>query len=270
MNRCASVRKRGSQEQCLLRPLPNHSLCGRHARAKTPVLWATLHASRRSGVVRIQALVRGWLVRHRLRLAGPGVLRRSGLANDEELFTCESKDRYDPLSYFAFEEAGKIWWFDFANLWRWCVRSHVPVNPYTKVPLSTETRQRLREIWRRTRPPESSVYEERLLYRWNVLVQIFLDNGFTDLHPQQFLSFTRADLLSMFLLLHQDLLIVLRESDPHRETLLRYCRRGMSVSDAVRSPQYILQSAYILLWMLSIPKEPYTLVFTILSALYRC
>ncbi len=276
MNRCASVRKRGAYDQCLSRPLPNHTLCGRHARVKTPVLWVTVHRSRQTGIGRIQARVRGWLVRQRLRLAGPGVLRRTALANDEDLFTCESKDRQHPLSYFAFEEAGKTWWFDLESLWAWSLRSHEPVNPYTKVPLSADTRRRLRELWgyahrnRLPLPAEAPGYEERLLHRWNGVVQTFVDNGFLDLHPRQFVRFTKTDFLSMFLLLYRDLLLVLRESDPQRDKILRYCRRAASVSAATRSPHYILQSVYVLRILLSIPKEPYPLVFSILSALYRC
>ena len=242
---------------------------------KTPVLWTTVHRERYVGVARIQACVRGWLVRTRLRLAGPGVLSRKGLANDDDLVTCESKDRQHPMTYFAFVENGKTWWFDFQSLWHWTVRSHEPVNPYTKVPLSSDTRKRLRDIWgyhyrhRLDLPDEAPTFGERLRYRWNVLVQTFVDNGFVDLHPNQFLGLNREEYSTMFTLLHQDLLVVLRESDPQREKLLRYCRRGIVTAQAQRSLS-VLQSSYIMLLLLTIPKNPYSMVFSILSALYRC
>lgn len=276
MNRCASVRKKGSEDQCISRALIGHTLCGRHARMKTPVLWTTVHQQRYVGVARIQACVRGWLVRMRLRLAGPGVLSRTNLANDDDLVTCESKDRQHPMEYFAFVENGKVWWFDFGSLWRWAVRSHEPVNPYTKVPLSTETRRRLRDVWayhhrhRIALPDEPPTFGERLRYRWNVLVQIFVDNGFVDVHPNQFLGLNRDEYVTAFTLLHQDLLVVLRESDLQRDRLLRYCRRGIAAAAAREPGNYILQSSYILLLLLTIPKDPYVMVFSVLSALYRC
>ena len=96
-------------------------------------------------MVRAQALVRGWLLRKRLALGGPGVLRRSLVTNDEDLVTCESKETIRPFEYFGFEENGKVWCFSFPSLWKWAVRSHQPVNPYTKVPLDIETRKRMHE-----------------------------------------------------------------------------------------------------------------------------
>lgn len=241
---------------------------------KSPVLWASLHAT--SPVVRIQALARGFLLRKRLALAGPGVLKRAGLANDEDVFTCESKDRQHPMEYFAFEEGGKTWWFDLSSLWTWMSRSVEPVNPYTKTPLTLDTRKRIRAIWghsyrmRLVLPLGGKTFDEILVLRWNVLSQIFRDNGFLDVHPQSFLRFSRAEYGAMFALLHQDLLVVLPEHDLYRDKILRICRRGMSIRPAVGNEAYILHSGLLLLLMLSVPKDPYVLVFSILSAFFRC
>lgn len=272
MNRCASVRKKGSHDQCLALALKGHTLCGRHARMRSPQLWASLH--RTSQVPKLQALVRGWLLRRRLGLAGPGVLRRAGLSNDEDVFTCESKDRQHPLQYFAFEENGKVWWFDAMSLWTWMSRSPEPVNPFTKVPLTAETRRRLRAYWRQRTawplPAEKGTFDQLMTYRWNLLTQVFRDNGFLDVSPQSFRAFTRQEVLSMFVLLHQDLLIVLPEQDMYRERLLRLARRGMSIRPETTSEQYLLQAAWLLLLMVMIPRDPYVVVFSILSAFYRC
>jgi hypothetical protein len=113
--------------------------CGRHARTRAPVLRIDLH--RASPVVRLQAVIRGWLLRRRLTLAGPGVLRRKDLVNDEDLFTCESKDRQYPLDYFAFEESGKNYWFNAKDIWSWMTRSVTPLNPYTKTPIPNDARR---------------------------------------------------------------------------------------------------------------------------------
>ena len=146
MPSCASVRKRGSLDQCPLKALTGHTLCGVHARSKAVMLWAVVNQDKVGAATRVQAWIRGILLRRRLRLGGPGVLRRTGLSNDDDLVTCESSDRQYPLDYFAFEENGKVWWFDFGTLWKWAQRSTEPANPYTKVPLSVETRTRLRKV----------------------------------------------------------------------------------------------------------------------------
>jgi hypothetical protein len=216
-------------------------------------------------------VVRGWLLRRRLSLAGPGVLCRAKGVNDEDLFTCESKTRQDPRTYFALEEAGKVYWFDAPSLWSWMMRSLTPVNPYTKTPLSNDTRRRLREWGWKARPVmDATTPEDILIRRWTMLIQIFRENGFTDTHPHQFDTFDTEDLRMMFLFLERDLQIVSPEKDIHRAKLLRLCRHGQRVVEGRRPGSYPLFSAYLLLRMLSLPKDPYVVVFSILSAFLRC
>lgn len=272
--RCASVRKKGSMEQCQAKAVWGHTLCGRHAKCKAPVLWVETHRTRLVPLVRCQALVRGWLLRTRLRLAGPGVLRRATLANDEDLVTCTAKERQHPLDYFAFEEAGKVWWFEFDSLWQWTIRS--PINPYTRTPLTDETRLRLWAVWaHRSRaclepPSEPKTLEARLAARWTVLCRVFADNGFVEIHPGQFQGFTKADFLSMFVLLKRDLAGVLPVWDPVKARALRFCDRSIRTAYRLSPALYRLQSTYTLLLLLTLHKNPYTMVFSILSALYRC
>lgn len=268
---CASVRKKGSLEPCTTPALRGHSLCGRHARMKVPVLWAHAMRKRNLPVVKIQALVRGWLLRSRLRLAGPGVLCRKNLANDEDMVTCESKDREHPLTYFAFEENGKVWWFNFESLWRWTRHSHEPANPYTKVPLSSDTRKRLRATWsymhrhRMTMPEEPTEFSQRLCTRWNTVVQVFADNGFVDVHPNMFLNFSTLDFRVMFIFLERDIEVVLPDTDRGKARALRLCQRAITAPNA---PTTWL--VFILILLLSIHKDPYSMTFMVLSALHRC
>ncbi len=219
-------------------------------------------------MVRIQALVRGWLLRCRLALGGPGVLCRKDVVNDEDLFTCESKHRQSPLQYFAFEELGKTYWFDAKGIWTWVSRSVTPVNPYTKTPLTNEARKRLRVWgWKNRMTCSADTPSDMMLQRWNILSQIFRENGFTDAHPHQFSNFDSSDYRTMFVFLERDLQIVLPEKDIYRDKLIRICRRGHGIRD---SDIYTLHCAYLLLRMLSIPRDPYILVFSILSAFMRC
>jgi hypothetical protein len=187
--------------------------------------------------------------------------------NDEDLFTCESKDRQSPLNYFAFEEAGKIYWFDAENLWQWMARSVTPLNPYTKTPLSNDVRKRLREWGWRNRMSCTDIdsVDETITRRWNLIVQVFRENGFIDTHPMQFANFDRTDFRTMFVFLERDLQIVLPEKDLYRAKLLRLSRRGQKGDG-----DDILHSVFLVLKMLSIPKDPYVLVFSLLSAFLRC
>ena len=273
---CASVRRKGSTEQCQAKALRGHTLCGRHARCIKPQLWAAARARDGDQLVRAQALIRGWLVRNRLAMAGPGVLHRSDLANDEELLTCEPKERQHPFEYFAFDENGKTWWFAFDTIWQWCRRSHEPVNPYTKVPLSGDARKRLLALWSYRRrhqlplPAEAPTYGERLQSRWNVIIQAFADHGFVDIHPETFLQLNRSELVSMFTLLKPDIEVIFPIATPTRDRAVRYCERAIRVAGTLSPSQYVLQSSYILLLLITLHKEPYTMIFAVLSALYRC
>ena len=50
-----------------------------------------------------------------------------------------------PFDYFAFEEDGKIFWFDIRSLFQMSIDKLQPENPYTRCKLTLETRKRLKE-----------------------------------------------------------------------------------------------------------------------------
>lgn len=275
MGRCAAVKRRGTSEPCPVNALRGHTLCGRHARMRNPVLWADANLGRTLPIVKIQSHVRGWLVRKRLSYAGTGVLHRAGLANDEDIISCVEKDKVHPFDFFSFEENGKIWWFEFDGLWTWCMRNVEPSNPYTKVPLTTDTRKRLRTLWgykRRNReelPVESPMFMERLRHRLNILSQHFGDYGFTDVHTENFVNFSKADYITLFVLLQRDIETVIPPSDPFRLRVSRLCTNRTHVAHAVQNAQFVLQSVSLLLHIVTLYKDPYVITFSILSAFYR-
>lgn len=265
---CASVRKRGCLDQCPLKALQGHTLCGKHAKSKTVVLWADANRSLSAKLVRIQALIRGWLIRKRLQLGGPGVLSRKGLANDEDLETCEESSREDPFTYFAFEESGKIWWFSFQTIWKWCIRN--PTNPYTKVPLSSDTRKRLRAMWyyqRRNKlplPKAPAQFGERNQAYWNVILQTFEDYGFGQVAMS--INIPKHAYNTMFRLLRDDIEVTMTNKAA-KERVDKHIRTVLLSTSPLQL--YLLQCAYTLMVILMIPKDPYELAFTVLSALYR-
>lgn len=275
MGRCAAVRRRGTTEPCPVNALRGHTLCGRHARMRNPVLWTDANLGRTLPIVKIQSQVRGWLVRKRLSYAGVGVLHRADLANDEDIISCAEKDKVHPFDFFSFEENGKVWWFEFDGLWTWCMRNVEPSNPYTKVPLTTDTRKRLRTLWgykRRNReelPVESPMFTERLRHRLNILSQHFADYGFTDVHTENFVNFSKADYITLFVLLQRDIETVIPPSDPFRLRISRLCTNRTHVAHAVQNAQFVLQCVSLLLHIITLYKDPYVITFSILSAFYR-
>lgn len=275
MNRCIAVKRKGSTEPCHANAMRNHTLCGRHAKMKHPVLWTDANTSRVLPIVKIQCCVRGWLLRRRLSYAGVGVLSRKNLANDEDIISYAQKEKVHPMDYVSFEENGRTWWFEFASLWTWCMRNAEPSNPYTKVPLSGDIRRRLRSIWGYKRrhqeqlPEESTVYHERLRHRLNILTQHFVDCGFADVHPDVFMEFSKADYITLFVLLQRDIETVLPVSDPFRQRVGVLCSHRTNVLGAVHDSQFVLRCVSLLLHIVTLYRDPYVITFSILSAFYR-
>jgi hypothetical protein len=269
---CASVRRKGSTEACGARALLGHTLCGTHARAKAVTLWTEANKDKVLAVQRIQAAARGWLVRTWLRLAGPGVLHRVDLCNEEDLETCEAADRQCPFDYFSFTENGKTWWFDFMTLWKWSRMSVEPTNPYTKVALDTETKKRLRRMWsvrRRHRlpvPAEPAVFQDRLRQRWILVCQIFADSGFGTLPPEPFTRLSKNDYILVFRRMRDALQgSVPPHQSRHALSLIHQC---LISAWTLHPTQFILQGSYAIVAMLLHAKDEFSIAFCLLAALY--
>ena len=275
MKRCAAVKRKGSEQPCDIYAMRNHTLCGRHARMRSPVLWSDANRSNVPPILRIQAYARGWLVRRRLSYAGPGVLQRTNLANDEDIVTYADVHRVHPMDFVSFEENGKVWWFEFGSLWTWCMRNRSPVNPYTKVPLTSDTRKRLRVVWgykRRNKeslPSESQTFDERLEHRLNILVQHFADYGFEGVSVGSLSQFSKIEYVTVFNLFRRDVETLLAESSPFRKRICVLCDHRIQSANGIPSQPYILQSVSLILHILSMYRDPYVLTFSILSALHR-
>ena len=271
---CASVRKKGSVEQCKAAALKGHTLCGRHARCKVPTLWADANAPKEKNVQKIQAAVRGWLVRNRLKMAGPGVLCRKNLANGEELMTGD--ENIHPFDYFAFEENGHVWWFSFDTIWRWCSQKETPDNPYTRNRIETDVRKRLHAMWsyrqrhRLPLPSESTLFNERLRSRWTVISHIFENYGYGDIPVTMFMRLTTAEYAYMFSLLADDIRAVVPNSNPWKNSAMRFCNRAILTARSLSTPHYIMQSVYTLMLILMKPRDPHSVAFMVLSAIHRC
>lgn len=265
MVRCAATKRRGLPNQCTSNAMIGHTLCGTHARAKTVDLWKDASAMD-ARVVVCQSIARRWLVHHHLRLAGPGVLCRKDLGNDEEVVSGVEASRQHPFDYFAFEENGKVWWFDFSSIWVWSLKSVEPTNPYTRGALTQETRKRLREMWvlrinrRMVMPPDAAVTEERMRQRLTMLCQTFADNGFTDVSVEQLIHLCKPSHVAMWRFLRDDC--------PRAAGICTYMLSAALLS--ANQPSYIVNSLRMLMRLVTLQKEPYITVFNVMSAIYRC
>jgi len=277
MPRCIAFQNKTSDLQCSSHSLFGHSLCGRHSKAKSPKLWVPRESPDTRAARKIQSIVRGWFIRKYLRNCGPGVLHRVDLANEEDVITYEVANRVSPLNYFAFVENGRTWWFDFSSIWHWGTKSLEPHNPYTRVPLSTDTRKRLREMWflRKARglpiPDNDESNLERLKTRTNTVCQVFVDNGFTEINPEHFARLTKQDYVALFYMIRSDIPTSFSKHNRGGEIALIMCSYMLSPKSlAMSEPLYRLTAVRVLLRIMTAHKDPYVLVFIVLSALFRC
>jgi hypothetical protein len=184
--------------------------CGKHAKATHKRIWTEIHNVPEK-VTKIQKVWRGYMLRNWIRECGPGCLKRSLCHNDEELITLEEKNRQYPLDYFSFEEDGKVLWFDVRTMIQILETNLEPQNPYTRTPLSLETRRRLREICYKRKilgfpihyPNQKTISRFEYLDRiWLLVSQVLEENGFSSIHPQLLSSMSIHQhilLLSLFL-----------------------------------------------------------------------
>ena len=281
MSSCISCRNLKSNDRCMSPALRGISFCGKHAKSKTKRIWSEVNSLHPKAIL-ISKIWKGYTLRNRLKLAGPGVLNREKCHNDDELVLLEHKAKVHPLDYFAFEEAGHIWWFDIRSIVG-CLNSALnPTNPYTRQPLTIDTRKRLRKIFdyrirngletHHSAPPQRSNLES-LDYIWLNVCQILVENGFEDVVPNYFLRMNRSEHFIFVYYLLNDIATLSLEN-PKTYNLKR-CLRSMRAFRTQIMPrqQYVfsisLKLGLILSTMLHTLVEPYQFCFIIMSALYR-
>jgi len=257
------------------------SLCGRHAKVRSPRLWHVVN-NVDSKVTLISKIWKGYLIRKRLRIAGTGVLRRSICHNSEELVSLEPISSVDSFNYFGFEENGKIYGFDIRTILDTLQRNLVPTNPYTRQPLTLETRKRLRELYSyRVRHKLETSYEHNALRttdliltnRWTQLCQIVEENGFFNTNPNLFLGLNKSQLYAFLAMIHNDLKTWAAEHKPPHSKRFLYVFWTNNVLKKYSTAQSVAEYSFfvssILLSILYDSVEPYPICFILMSALYR-
>lgn len=174
MNNCTSCKNTISNDRCSNKSIKGLDVCGTHAKSKTRRNWYVVNNAD-ARISKIQSLWRGYLLRNILKNAGPGVLNRRVCHNEEELISLEPISKIHPLSYFAFEEGGKVWAFDIKTLCKIIIQNQVPLNPYTRIPIPHEARKRIRFYFYNNWPTSYRLGEDVCL---NLITQTLHENGF--------------------------------------------------------------------------------------------
>lgn len=280
MPACAACKNRQSDDRCSNAALQGMLLCGIHSRTKNPRLWSKVNGIDIK-VQKIQKIWRGYLLRKRLQLAGPGVLKRSLCNNEDELITFESIKLVHPFDYFGFEEGGKVYGFDIRSIIDSLHRT--ATNPFTRQQLSIEARKRIREIYGyRLRHKLENYYEHNVLKttdlllqnRWTQVCQIIEENGFYNTNPNIFLGLNKTQLYIFLNMVCNDLEVWAAEHKTRSSKRFKYL---VWVRNTLRKFQnrvedvnyYSFSVASILCILLYDCVDCYNICFIIMSALYR-
>lgn len=273
MNLCVSCKNVTTTERCDRYCLIGLDVCGIHARSKNRRNWFSVNKIEPK-IVKIQAIWKGYSLRNRLKRAGAGVLKRSICNNEEEFMSLEPISKLDPLLYFSFEEDGKIWAFNVYGLCKILLYDVQPKNPYTRTPLSVDTRKRLRSYFmfllRRRDSEILRIFREGDLdCKLITITQILQENGFEDFRPEyiSFCSYDQAYILRS-LLLHD--LRALSYKNPNLK-LYRYCallnsRTFMAASNPVVK---LIHMLFLIFANITASSEEYEFCFLIMSALFK-
>jgi hypothetical protein len=278
---CASCKNKTSLEQCPSQAIKGLLFCGKHAKTKVKRLWADVNNGKKHAIL-LQKVWRGYFIRKRLKLAGEGVLIRKDCHNTEELVTLDDKTKVHPLDYFSFREADKLWWFDVRSLYQILKKSTKPDNPYTRQPLSIDTRRRLREVCRMRKKlglqnyhdaPAPEAFGDLVNEKWLTVCQIIEENGFFDMNHLLFASLNRSQLYVMLNLIQQDLASFACEHPigSRRYQYVAWLRTCLSNFEKGRThrTQASWASSKALLSILYDCPENYTVCFIIISAICR-
>ena len=278
---CASCKNKTSTEQCPSQSMKGMLFCGKHAKTKIKRLWAEVNNGNQKAII-IQKLWKGYFLRHRLKLAGEGVLNRKNCHNTEELVTLDDKTKVHPINYFSFREADKLYWFDVRSMYHILKRSAKPENPYTRQPLTIETRRRLRDICRIRKklrlenyhdPPLPHHFAELINEKWLTVCQIIEENGFFDMNHLMFSSLNRSQMYVLLNFIRLDMVAFATEHSirSKRYQYLQWLRTCLTNFEKNRTNrlQCSWATSKVLLSILYDCPENYPVCFIIVSAMCR-
>lgn len=277
MSACISCKSKKSNDRCQNKALNGVSFCGKHVKLKEHRIWHEVN-NIAPKITLISKIWKGYSIRSRLKLAGPGVLNRERCHNEDELVLLESKDKLHPQDYFAFEEKGLLWWFDIRSIIGCLNSSLIPLNPYTRQPLTIDTRRRLRSLYmyrlRNKLETQHCVptrtYAEAIDSISLKLCQVLCENGFEDVEIRHF---SRLNRVQQKVMLHYILMDMRALATDHPKTSRRHIYVAMLKHAydrmAIYSRSHNMNLGVLLIVILHEMTDPYPFCFIIMSALYR-
>lgn len=281
MESCNSCKNKLSSERCPSQPLKGLQFCGKHARVKEPRLWHIIN-NVESKVIKISKIWKGYFVRKLLSMSGDGVLKRSLCHNSEELISGEEKEKTDPFLYFSFNENGKVWWFDIRSIISCMNQGLKPQNPYTRQPLSIETRKRIRYFYNyRLRNKLDVSYTPNVKYlnsviterRWLRICQILEENAFEDTVPRMFTTMNKTEFYVFLVLFLNDMKAWATDHEYKGSRRMKYvfCIRNLLAKKQLitSASEFSYSISGMLLSILNDSIDPYPICFIIMSSLYR-
>jgi len=276
---CASCKNKTSNDRCSSNALPGISLCGRHAKMKSPRLWNVVNNIDKN-VTLISKFWKGYFTRKILKLAGPGVLNRSLCNNTDEIVSLEPVTTIDVFNYFSFKENDKIYCFDIRTILDIVNTSLNPINPYTRQAIVIDDRRRLRELhaYRIRNNLEithnlTKTVQSAIINRWTQICQIVEENGFFNVNRDLFTDLNKTQLYILLTMINNDLKTWAAEHKPPHSKRFLYVFWTNNLlkkfSQLISPRDYSFFVSSILLSILYDTSEPYNVCFIIMSALYR-
>lgn len=265
---CNAYKDKKSQTRCSYKCLRRTQFCIKHIRVKSPRLWVD-NEMKSKIVLQFQKIWRGYKVRNYFRMLGTHVKIKKDFYNTEDLVTIEDSRIEDR---FMFCENGKWWWFDIRTIHDWSFRNEVPNNPYTKEPLTLESRKRMREVisLRRLNDLEiSHLTSFSIENKYRIICQILEEYGLS-VSVYNFLSLTPFQITMVLNSINSDLLVWKKKKTSEASEQLPFL-----ISQFILN-QYIIPLenqkkllANSILYMFRRLKNPYSICFIVASAIYR-
>jgi len=265
---CNAYKTKTSDSRCTYKCLLRTQFCSKHIRIKNPRLWID-NEMKTKIVIKFQSAWRGYKVRNVFRLLGNDVRIKKEFYNNEDLMSLEDSKLEDK---FMFCENGKWWWFDIRTIHDWSFRTEIPNNPYTKKPLSLETRKRMRELFSIRRLNDLDFSHNTFFSienKYRIICQTLHEHGLV-VPIYKFLSLTPLRITMVLHSMNSDLLVWKNKKNSEVREHLSFA------IDEFISHQYIIPLenhkkllANCILYMFRRIKNPYPLCFIVASAIYR-
>lgn len=161
LRKCANIKSKKHKDQPCSFAATHGDYCSRHFKNPTPfrrkepeIPDRILTRSGKASLGKLQRFWRVWSLKTRFRRQGPACNAPDLAANQTEVYSLEPLATIPSPYFFSFADENKtLWAFDIRSLSHLVTEGNEIVNPYTRIPLSSATLQKIhsRILWLRER-----------------------------------------------------------------------------------------------------------------------